>query len=62
MPPSLLELAQRATQATPNSGAAWHNLGLILQQDGAFSEAFDAYGRALALDPNYHQVALALAF
>ena len=62
MSPSLLELAHKATQATPSSGAAWRNLGLILQQDGAFSEAFDAYGRALALDPNDHQVALALAF
>jgi tetratricopeptide (TPR) repeat protein len=62
MPPALLELAQRATQATPNSGAGWRNLGLILQQDGAYLEAFDAYGRALALDPNDHQVALALSF
>jgi tetratricopeptide (TPR) repeat protein len=62
MPPSLLELAQRATQATPNSSAAWRNLGLILQQDGAYLEAFDAYGRALGLDPNDHQVALALSF
>ena len=62
MPPSLLELAQRATQTTPNSSAAWRNLGLILQQDGAYTEAFDAYGRALALDPNDHQVALALSF
>ncbi len=62
MPPSLLELAQRATQATPNSSAAWRNLGLILQQDGVYLEAFDAFGRALALDPNDHQIALALSF
>lgn len=57
----MLDSARRATEQAPNSGAAWRNLGLALQEGGAFSEAFDAYGRALALDPHDHQVALALA-
>ena len=61
MPQSVLDAARRATEKAPNSGAAWRGLGLALQEDGAFAEAFEAYGRALAIDPNDHQVALALA-
>ncbi len=57
----MLDSARRATEQAPNSGTAWRNLGLALQEEGAFSEAFDAYGRALALNPNDQQVALALA-
>lgn len=57
----MLDSARRAAEQAPNSGTAWRNLGLALQEGGEFSEAFDAYGRALALDPHDHQVALALA-
>ena len=62
MPPSSIDLARKATLAAPSLGAAWRNLGMFLQQDGAYIEAFDAYGRALELDPDDHQIALALAF
>lgn len=41
---------QRATQASPTNAAAWNYLGVAYQQAGQWTNALDAYGRALRLD------------
>lgn len=60
--PALAErIARQATQRFPKSSAAWRTLGLILQEAGRTLEAFEAYERALGLNPNDVDIALALS-
>ncbi|MEY4250766.1 MAG: hypothetical protein RJA87_2399 [Pseudomonadota bacterium] len=54
-------IARQATERFPKSSAAWRTLGLILQEAGRTLEAFEAYERALGLNPNDVDIALALS-
>ncbi len=47
-----IQLTQTATQRAPEVALGWYNLGLMLRKKGEIASALDAYGRALALDPN----------
>ncbi|MEY4254890.1 MAG: hypothetical protein RLZZ141_117, partial [Pseudomonadota bacterium] len=54
-------IARQATERFPKTSAAWRTLGLILQETGRTLEAFEAYERALGLNPNDVDIALALS-
>ena len=54
-------IARQATERFPKTSAAWRTLGLILQEAGRTLEAFEAYERALGLNPNDVDIALALS-
>jgi Flp pilus assembly protein TadD len=43
---------QKAVEIDPTYAAAWNDLGIAYEQQGAFSKARDAYEKALKLDPN----------
>ena len=43
---------EKAVKIDATYAAAWNNLGIGLEQLGKFSEAREAYEKALALDPN----------
>lgn len=61
--PALAErIARQATERFPKNSAAWRTLGLILQEAGRTLEAFEAYERALGLNPNDVDIALALSY
>lgn len=45
------ELFRRATLQDPKNADAWNMLGYASRWAGKYPEAFDAYGRALALEP-----------
>ena len=47
-----ISLTQLATQRAPEVALAWYNLGLMQRRRGDLAAALEAYGRALALDPN----------
>lgn len=55
------KFARQASEQFPNQSAPWRTLGLILQEAGRTLEAFEAYERALGLNPNDLDIALALA-
>ena len=38
---------------TPDHARAAYNLGIVLEDEGRFQEAFTAYAQAIAVDPNY---------
>ena len=60
--PALAErIARQVTDRFPKHSAAWRTLGLILQESGRTLEAFEAYERALGLNPNDVDIALALS-
>lgn len=60
--PALAErIARQATDRFPKHSGAWRTLGLILQEAGRTLEAFEAYERALGLNPNDLDIALALS-
>ena len=42
---------RRATLQDPNNADAWNMLGYASRWAGKYPDAFDAYGRALALEP-----------
>ncbi len=44
---------KRATLQDPKSADAWNMLGYTSRWAGKYPEAFDAYGKALALDPKH---------
>lgn len=46
-----LELLRLAVRAFPDNANHWNNLGYVHSLRGAFAEAQEAYGRALAIDP-----------
>ena len=48
-----IQLTQTATQRAPEVALAWYNLGLMQRRGGDLAAALEAYGRALALDPNH---------
>ncbi len=52
LPEAVSEL-EKATTLAPGLAPAWNQLGLAYRQSGEFTKARDAYGHALALDPNY---------
>ena len=43
---------ERATELDPGYAAAWNNLGIAHEHQGAFDEARDAYEKALDLEPD----------
>jgi Flp pilus assembly protein TadD len=43
---------QKAVELDPTYAAAWNDLGIAYEQQGAFSKARDAYEKALKLDPS----------
>lgn len=43
---------QRAAEIDPTYAAAWNNLAVAHEHEGAFELAREAYDRALALEPN----------
>ena len=45
------DLFRRATLQDPKNADAWNMLGYSSRWAGKYPEAFDAYGRALALEP-----------
>ena len=45
------DLFRRATLQDPKNADAWNMLGYSSRWAGNYSDAFDAYGRALALEP-----------
>ena len=45
-------LTRTAAQRAPEVALAWYNLGLMQRRCGELAAALEAYGRALALDPN----------
>ena len=47
-----INLTQTAAQRAPEVALAWYNLGLMQRRRGNLAAALEAYGRALALDPN----------
>ena len=47
-----ISLTQTAAQRAPEVALAWYNLGLMQRRRGDLAAALEAYGRALALDPN----------
>ena len=47
-----ISLTQTAAQRAPEVAHAWYNLGLMQRRHGDLAAALEAYGRALALDPN----------
>ena len=47
------ESFKRATLQDPKNADAWNMLGYSSRWAGKYPEAFDAYGRALALEPNH---------
>ena len=47
-----ISLTQTAAQRAPEVALAWYNLGLMQRRHGDLAAALEAYGRALALDPN----------
>ena len=49
-----VEAFKRATLQDPKNADAWNMLGYSSRWAGNYPQAFDAYGRALALDP-YHR-------
>jgi tetratricopeptide (TPR) repeat protein len=49
--PAALRLFAEAVRRQPRSAVAWYNLAVTLERLGKISEARDAYGRALELDP-----------
>lgn len=51
LPPSLAELQARA-EANPDDPLGWQELGIAALQANRFSEAAQAYERAVAADPN----------
>jgi len=42
----------KAVELDPTYSAAWNDLGIAYEQQGKFSEARNAYEKALKLDPN----------
>ncbi len=44
---------RHATELAPDSAMAWDELGLTLRREGKFSDARDAYDRAIAADDSY---------
>jgi cytochrome c-type biogenesis protein CcmH/NrfG len=52
-PPAQLEISQmeQAAKMEPKNAKVWINLGNALMDSQRFSEAIDAYGKALALEP-----------
>ena len=47
-----ISLTQLAAQRAPEVALAWYNLGLMQRRRGDLAAALEAYGRAIALDPN----------
>lgn len=47
------ESFKRATLLDPKNADAWNMLGYSSRWAGKYPEAFDAYGKALALDPKH---------
>ena len=47
------ESFKRATLQNPKNADAWNMLGYSSRWAGKYPEAFDAYARALALEPNH---------
>ena len=47
-----INLTQTAAQRAPEVALGWYNLGLMQRRRGNLAAALEAYGRALALDPN----------
>ncbi len=47
------ERFKRATLQDPKNADAWNMLGYSSRWAGKYPEAFDAYARALALEPNH---------
>ncbi|MBC8647422.1 MAG: tetratricopeptide repeat protein, partial [Thermoanaerobaculia bacterium] len=41
----------QAVEVSPQSGALWNNLGVVRTRRGSYSEAVDAFRKALSLDP-----------
>ena len=50
-----VSLWQATVQRSPDKARAWNNLGYAYQLEGDVAAARAAYGRALALDPNYQK-------
>ena len=59
LPEAVAEL-EKATTLAPGMAVAWNQLGLAYRQSGEFTKARDAYGHALAIDPNYATAVLNL--
>jgi tetratricopeptide (TPR) repeat protein len=51
--PEAAAALQRATELLPGSADAPHNLGQVLQQQGRYAEAEQAYLRAIKRPPDY---------
>lgn len=49
--PEVMRMLEQTAQQSPKNAAAWIALGNALMDSNRFSEAVDAYQKALALDP-----------
>jgi len=51
--PDLLRLYERGLQAYPEDKDMWNNLGYVYTQTGQYEQAYQAYRKALELDPEF---------
>ncbi|MCH8253871.1 MAG: tetratricopeptide repeat protein [Gemmatimonadetes bacterium] len=53
VPAEAIEHYRIVLTVAPDHAPAAYNLGIALEDDGRFQEAFTAYAQAIAVDPNY---------